>query len=689
MHSPKSKPGPMPRDPSRQSRLERAGTVSNDIRNRLEQFIHLAERGLPRLRCGEGFAHTGRRVSGAVTQVRAEGDNLRYALMVALGLGQRDGATQVRVLGGPSASDLAKQGAARSKDSEDLGAVALGAWAVAEVAGRADEFLFERLESAISSDDAIDTVICAWALTAAVAGLPYHDTTKLAAAAAARLRAAQSPAGVFPHKLPATAIGRLRRHVGCFADQIYPIQALARYSVAFADEGALSAANACAAMIVAGQGGEGQWAWHYDVRTGDVVECYPVYSVHQHAMAPMGLLDLIEAGGTDCLDAVVKGVEWLDRHPETSAELVSEDVDMIWRKIARREPKKAVRSIASVTTATAPGLRIPGLDTVFPANRIDYECRPYELGWLIYAWCADTVMDKLRRPVKSIDPQSVPTGQGAGNVSSLFGLRVDAMRIDDVVARCRQAVDSRSPLLVGVVNASKVVSVRKDADLLGALRRCDVLLADGQSVVWASRLLRKPVPERVAGIDLFERLLDVAHKDGLSVYLLGAKPDVLRDLEAQLGRRFPGLRIAGSRHGYFDNEEAGSIASEIRGCRPDMLFLGMPSPKKETFLATFRDTLDVPVMHGVGGSFDVLAGKTKRAPLGWQKLGMEWAYRLVQEPRRMWRRYLKTNTAFIVLTVREMAGFGTSLVQTPDVSRKPSSAPEGAARSSQPEFHHG
>ncbi len=689
MQSPKSNPGPQPHNPSRQSRLELAGTISVEIRDRIEQFIHLAERGLPRLRSGEGFAHTGRRVSGDATQVRAEGDNLRYALMVALGLGQRDRATQVSVLGGSSATGLATYGAARAADAEDLGAVALGAWALAEVAGRADEMLFERLEVAIASDAAIDTVICAWALTAAVAALPYYDTKQLAAAAAARLRAAQSPVGVFPHKLPASAIGRLRRHVGCFADQIYPIQALARYAVAFADEGALAAANACAAKIVAGQGREGQWAWHYDTRTGDVVECYPVYSVHQHAMAPMGLLDLMQAGGTDYTGAVIKGVEWLDRHPETSSELVSEDVDMIWRKIARREPKKAVRSIASVTTATVPGLRLPGIETVFPANRIDYECRPYELGWLIYAWCADTVMADLHRPVENASPRPVPTSQAAGNVSSLFGLRVDAMRIDDVVDRCRQAVDSRTPLLVGVVNASKVVSVRKDADLLGALRKCDVLLADGQSVVWASRLLRKPVPERVTGIDLFERLLNIAHKDDLSIYLLGAKPDVLAALEAQLSRRFPGLRIAGSRHGYFENEEAEAIATEIRSCCPDMLFLGMPSPKKETFLATFRDTLAVPVMHGVGGSFDVLAGKTKRAPLSWQKLGMEWAYRLVQEPRRMWRRYLKTNTAFIVLTVREMAGFKTSLAQTPDVSRKPSSAPEGAARSSQPEFHHG
>ncbi len=690
MQSPTIKPSSLPRGLSRQGRMELAGNVSNDMRGRIEQFIQLAEEGLPRLRAGDGFAYTGRRVPGVIPEVKPEGDSLRYALIVALGLAQRERAVQWRVLGGSGASDLAIRGAKRAEASEDLGAVALGAWAAAEVAGRADEGLFDRLERAIGSDAAIDTVICAWALTAAVAGLPYRDTSELAKAAAKRLRAAQSPAGLFPHRLPDTAIGRLRRHVGCFADQIYPIQALARFAVAFADERALAAANACAARIVSCQGREGQWAWHYDVRDGSVVECYPVYSVHQHGMAPMGLLDLLQAGGNDYLEAVIKGVAWLDRHPETSAQLVSNDVHMIWRKVARREPRKVVRTIASVATATAPGLRIPAVDAVFPANRIDYECRPYELGWLLYAWCADSVMFDLRRPVERPASQPAPGRPATDHVSPLFGLRVHALRMDDVVDRCRRAVDTRDPLLLGVVNASKVVSIRKDTALHGALQTCDLLLADGQSVVWASRLLRKPVPERVAGIDIFERLLHIAHKENRSVFLLGARQDVLRDLEAQLRRRFPGLRIAGRRHGYFEDHEAEAIAAEIRDCRPDMLFLGMPSPKKEMFLATFRDTLAVPVMHGVGGSFDVLAGKTKRAPLSWQKTGMEWAFRLVQEPRRMWRRYLHTNTAFIVLTVKEMAGFRMTPPSLPVASpRVVTAASKSSTRTSRPGFHHG
>jgi N-acetylglucosaminyldiphosphoundecaprenol N-acetyl-beta-D-mannosaminyltransferase len=220
------------------------------------------------------------------------------------------------------------------------------------------------------------------------------------------------------------------------------------------------------------------------------------------------------------------------------------------------------------------------------------------------------------------------------------------------------------------VNAAKVVNIRKDKGLGGALRKCDLLVADGQSVVWASHLLRQPLPERIAGIDLFEDLLELANIEGWSIYLLGAKPDVLHDLEERLGERFPGLHVVGRRDGYFEAEEAEAVVKDIRDCRPDMLFLGMPSPKKETFLADYRDRLDVPVMHGVGGSFDVLAGRTKRAPLIWQNAGMEWAFRLLQEPRRMWRRYLHTNSMFVLLTLRELGSLGTPAAIVPGRSHR-------------------
>lgn len=235
----------------------------------------------------------------------------------------------------------------------------------------------------------------------------------------------------------------------------------------------------------------------------------------------------------------------------------------------------------------------------------------------------------------------------------LFGVYLDAVCMEDVIARCRTALITRSRVLLGVLNAAKVVHLRSDPLLRNSLLDCDLLLADGQSIVWASRLLRRPLPERVAGIDIFDGLLELAHRDGRSIYLLGARPEVLRKLEERLLERFPGLRIAGSHHGYFDASQGALIADEIRHCSPDMLFLGITSPKKEIFLDTFGRSLGVPILHGVGGSFDIMAGITRRAPPHWQKLGMEWAYRLLQEPRRLWWRYLTTNSAFIMLTASE------------------------------------
>ncbi|HEY3087705.1 MAG TPA: WecB/TagA/CpsF family glycosyltransferase [Jatrophihabitantaceae bacterium] len=236
----------------------------------------------------------------------------------------------------------------------------------------------------------------------------------------------------------------------------------------------------------------------------------------------------------------------------------------------------------------------------------------------------------------------------------ILGMPIDALTMDDVLDRCRTSLASRERTLVGVVNAAKMVRLRHDAHLRDSLLECDLLLADGQSVVWASRLLRRRVPERVAGIDLFERLLELAARDGWSAYLLGARADVLATLQQRLGERFPALKIAGARDGYFTDADASTVAADITDSGADMLFLGMTSPKKEIFLGDYGETLGVPVLHGVGGSFDILAGITKRAPLLWQRLGLEWLYRVLQEPGRLWRRYFTTNATFIALVLREL-----------------------------------
>ncbi|MCZ4123027.1 WecB/TagA/CpsF family glycosyltransferase [Streptomyces sp. H39-S7] len=237
---------------------------------------------------------------------------------------------------------------------------------------------------------------------------------------------------------------------------------------------------------------------------------------------------------------------------------------------------------------------------------------------------------------------------------TLFGVPLDAMTMDETVQRCLEAVRNDEQLEIGMVNAAKLVNMRRDPRLAHAVAGCDLVLADGQAVVWAGKLLRTPLPERVAGIDLFMRLLAAAEKADLSVYFLGAKQEVLQLMLEQVGARFPALRVAGSRNGYFADTEQEAVADAIADSGAQLLFLGMTSPKKENFTAGYAKRTDAHVVHGVGGSFDILAGITKRAPERWQRMGLEWLYRTLQEPRRLGRRYFTTNALFLVMTAREL-----------------------------------
>jgi hypothetical protein len=174
--------------------------------------------------------------------------------------------------------------------------------------------------------------------------------------------------------------------VACFADQVYPIQALARYHSSFGHAPSLAAANRCAEQICELQGDAGQWWWHYDARNGRVIEGYPVYSVHQDAMGPMALLDIAEAGGANFGDEIRLGVSWMQRAPEVGHSLIDEDQRVIWRKVARREPRKLVRGIRAVASRVREDLRLDLLDPLFPPTVVDYESRPYHLGWVLHTW---------------------------------------------------------------------------------------------------------------------------------------------------------------------------------------------------------------------------------------------------------------------------------------------------------------
>ncbi|QXJ21536.1 WecB/TagA/CpsF family glycosyltransferase [Actinomadura graeca] len=235
-----------------------------------------------------------------------------------------------------------------------------------------------------------------------------------------------------------------------------------------------------------------------------------------------------------------------------------------------------------------------------------------------------------------------------------LGVHLDPLTIDETVARCVKAVEERSPITIGVLNAAKIVRLRKDPRLSKAVLGCDLVLADGQSVVWAAGLLRRPLPERVAGIDLMLSLLPEAERRGHRVFFLGARQEVLDRTVAEILRRFPRLEVAGSRNGYFSSAEAPEVADEIRESGADLLFIGVSSPMKELFVQDWSARTGSQVVHGVGGTFDVLAGEVRRAPEWWQRHGLEWLYRCLQEPMRLGPRYFTTNFAFVLLVAREL-----------------------------------
>jgi N-acetylglucosaminyldiphosphoundecaprenol N-acetyl-beta-D-mannosaminyltransferase len=236
----------------------------------------------------------------------------------------------------------------------------------------------------------------------------------------------------------------------------------------------------------------------------------------------------------------------------------------------------------------------------------------------------------------------------------LLGVPIDAMTMEEVLARVDEVIARRGRLKIGVVNAAKIVNMRRDQELRRDVLSSDLILADGMSVVWAGRLLGCPLPERVAGIDLMLGMLRRGNEQGYRVYCLGATDEVLNRAMARIAADYPKVKLVGQHDGYFPSEVEPVIAAEVAAARPDVLLVGMTSPKKEQFLARWGAQLGVPVCHGVGGAFDVLAGKVKRAPRLWQRLGLEWLYRVKQEPRRLWRRYLVTNALFVLLVLTEM-----------------------------------
>lgn len=254
------------------------------------------------------------------------------------------------------------------------------------------------------------------------------------------------------------------------------------------------------------------------------------------------------------------------------------------------------------------------------------------------------------RPLHPSEALMKHTGQ-----AELLGFSFDAVTMEAAVARCVELCRGpRTSHTVITVNVSHLCMMRRDPQLAMACRAGHLIVADGMPVVWALRASGQHIPERVAGVDLMARLLAAAEEHQLRVYFLGARDTVVKALLERTMARHPKLEVAGFRDGYFSPEDHTKIVDEIRASGAHMLFVGMPSPFKEIWCERHRARFEVPVIMGVGGSFDVLAGFIKRAPRWVQLAGMEWFWRLMMEPRKLWKRYLTTNSEFIWLAGREI-----------------------------------
>jgi exopolysaccharide biosynthesis WecB/TagA/CpsF family protein len=239
-----------------------------------------------------------------------------------------------------------------------------------------------------------------------------------------------------------------------------------------------------------------------------------------------------------------------------------------------------------------------------------------------------------------------------GRLVDVLGCPIDAVDLQMAVDLCIELARGEEVAIQDSVNAAKVVECATDPRMAEFVRNCDLVNADGQAVVWASRLLGQPLPERVPGVDLMQGLFSAAAAAGISVYVLGATEEVLQAATRRMNEEHPDLELAGARDGYFSEAEEAEIVRDIRESGARILIVAISSPLKELFLAKHREELGVGLALGVGGSVDVYAGHVSRAPDWVQALGLEWLYRVIQEPNRLWRRYLVKNTHFGWLLVK-------------------------------------
>jgi N-acetylglucosaminyldiphosphoundecaprenol N-acetyl-beta-D-mannosaminyltransferase len=234
----------------------------------------------------------------------------------------------------------------------------------------------------------------------------------------------------------------------------------------------------------------------------------------------------------------------------------------------------------------------------------------------------------------------------------IFNTYIDTYTFDETLKEIERIILAGKPTQHVVINAAKVNLMQKDKQLTEIVNSCSLINADGASIVWAAKKLGIPLEERVTGIDLFLKLVEISSIKGYRIFLFGAQEEIVVKVKRVFKEKYPKIQIAGIRNGYFKEDEEAEIVNMIAQSNSDILFVAFSSPQKEFWINKYLDQLNVPFVMGVGGSFDIVAGSTGRAPLWMQKRGLEWFYRFLQEPGRMWKRYLIGNAKYIILVYK-------------------------------------
>jgi N-acetylglucosaminyldiphosphoundecaprenol N-acetyl-beta-D-mannosaminyltransferase len=404
-----------------------------------------------------------------------------------------------------------------------------------------------------------------------------------------------------------------------------------------------------------------------------------LFHVLEHLPDPAGLLRQLAQALTpdgrlvvEVPDAGAAWSGWQDVHPAHLSYFTGPGLDRLFRRCGWRVvdaspllpgtllrqavpdsavPDSAVPApaLTELPPSPAPVSEIAGLDAHVDRYRptAAQKLRRLVRNGLVRLLGVETVGALLRRRRRIVTlQQALPCPP---HRSRLMGFGVDGLTAAEVIARMEAAMQQRHPLQVADINVAKFIEMRRNPSLALAVEAADIVCPDGMGIVWAARALGVAMPERVTGIDLMQSLLDLCARKGYRPYVLGAQPDVLAEALDRLQARFPALTPAGSRNGYYPPDAAADIAAEIRDSGADCLIVAMGSPRQELFLQDWHRFTGVPVAMMVGGSLDVMAGRFRRAPVWMQRAGLEWFARLVQDPRRLWKRYAVTNSRFLLL----------------------------------------